>query len=145
MHFLADFNVYVVLQVVLFPITVGLVLNTYAKGVVNAIQPIMPFVAMICTSLCIGSPLAINRRQILSSDGLCLLLPIMTFHLLAFTIGYWLSKLPSLRYILFFLLNFLLFSVPLNQNVWFVPCFLFFFFFFLEIVSPPISLFFWLR
>ena len=64
-------------QVVLFPVTVGLVLNTYAKGVVNVIQPIMPFVAMICTSLCIGSPLAINRRQILSSEGLSLLLPIL--------------------------------------------------------------------
>lgn len=86
-----------ILQVVLFPVTVGLVLNTYAKGVVNVIQPIMPFVAMICTSLCIGSPLAINRRQILSKEGVFLLLPIVTFHLLAFTVGYWLSKLPPLR------------------------------------------------
>ncbi|XP_020245462.1 probable sodium/metabolite cotransporter BASS3, chloroplastic [Asparagus officinalis] len=86
-----------ILQVVLFPVTVGLALNTYAKGVVNVIQPIMPFVAMICTSLCIGSPLAINRRQILSSEGLSLLLPILTFHLLAFAFGYWLSRLPSLR------------------------------------------------
>ncbi|KAJ6809466.1 putative sodium/metabolite cotransporter BASS3, chloroplastic [Iris pallida] len=86
-----------ILQVVLFPVTVGLLLNTYAKPVVNVIQPLMPFVAMVCTSLCIGSPLAINRSQILSSDGLFLLLPILAFHTLAFTLGYWISKLPSLR------------------------------------------------
>jgi bile acid:Na+ symporter, BASS family len=56
------------LQVVLVPVTLGLLLNTYAKGVVNAIQPVMPVVAMVCTPLCIGSPLAINRSKILSSD-----------------------------------------------------------------------------
>ncbi|PUZ75535.1 hypothetical protein GQ55_1G180300 [Panicum hallii var. hallii] len=35
-----------ILQVVLVPVTLGLLLNTYAKGVVNVIQPAMPFVAM---------------------------------------------------------------------------------------------------
>lgn len=86
-----------ILQVVLVPVALGLFLNTYAKGVVNVIQPIMPFVAMVCTSLCIGSPLAINRNQILSWDGVQLLLPVLIFHLAAFTMGYWLSKLPFLR------------------------------------------------
>ncbi|CAA6659830.1 unnamed protein product [Spirodela intermedia] len=86
-----------ILQVVLLPVTVGLVLNTYAKPVVNILKPIMPFVAMVCTSLCIGSPLAINRNQILSAEGLQLLFPILTFHLAAFTLGYWLSKLPIFR------------------------------------------------
>uniref|UniRef100_A0A1D1YJB0 Putative sodium-dependent transporter yocS n=1 Tax=Anthurium amnicola TaxID=1678845 RepID=A0A1D1YJB0_9ARAE len=86
-----------ILQVVLIPITVGLVLNTYAKSVVNVIKPIMPFVAMVCTSLCIGSPLAINRSQILSAEGLQLLFPVLSFHLAAFTLGYWVPKLPFLR------------------------------------------------
>ncbi|CAL5058276.1 unnamed protein product [Urochloa decumbens] len=36
-----------ILQVVLVPVTLGLFLNTYAKGVVNVIQPVMPFVAMV--------------------------------------------------------------------------------------------------
>ncbi|XP_078434365.1 sodium Bile acid symporter family [Wolffia australiana] len=86
-----------IIQVVLIPVTVGLFLNTYAKTVVNFLKPIMPFVAMVCTSLCIGSPLAINRNQILSAEGLRLLFPILTFHLSAFTFGYWFSKLPFFR------------------------------------------------
>ncbi|OAY85829.1 putative sodium/metabolite cotransporter BASS3, chloroplastic [Ananas comosus] len=86
-----------ILQVVLVPISLGLLLNTYAKAVVNVVQPIMPFVAMFCTSLCIGSPLAINRSKILSSEGFLLLVPILTFHIVAFMLGYWFSKLPFLR------------------------------------------------
>ncbi|ERN11864.1 hypothetical protein AMTR_s00020p00147840 [Amborella trichopoda] len=86
-----------ILQVVLLPITLGLVLNTYAKPVVNAIRPFMPFLAMICTSLCIGSPLAINRNQILTMDGLRLLAPVLVFHTSAFIVGYWVSKLEFLR------------------------------------------------
>ncbi|KAM4070337.1 hypothetical protein ACB094_12G158100 [Castanea mollissima] len=86
-----------ILQVVLVPVTLGLVLNTYAKPVVTVLEPVMPFVAMICTSLCIGSPLAINRNQILSAEGLRLVLPIFMFHAVAFTVGYWVSKIPVFR------------------------------------------------
>ncbi|KAL7264018.1 hypothetical protein ACSBR1_002052 [Camellia fascicularis] len=86
-----------ILQVVLVPVTLGLLLNTYAKSVVNILQPVMPFVAMICTSICIGSPLAINRSQILSTEGLQLVVPVLTFHAVAFTLGYLISKIPFLR------------------------------------------------
>lgn len=86
-----------ILQVVLAPITLGLVLNSYAKPVVAVLRPVMPFVAMVCTSLCIGSPLAINRTQILSAEGLRLVGPVLTFHAVAFTVGYWISKLPFFR------------------------------------------------
>ncbi|CAL5388142.1 unnamed protein product [Camellia sinensis] len=86
-----------ILQVVLVPVTLGLLLNTYAKSVVNILQPVMPFVAMICTSMCIGSPLAINRSHILSTEGLQLVLPVLTFHAVAFTLGYLISKIPLLR------------------------------------------------
>ncbi|XP_015871975.3 probable sodium/metabolite cotransporter BASS3, chloroplastic [Ziziphus jujuba] len=86
-----------ILQVVLVPISLGLVLNTYAKPVVNVVQPVMPFVAMICTSLCIGSPLAINRTRILSTEGFRLIFPVLAFHVVAFTLGYWVSKIPGLR------------------------------------------------
>ncbi|CAL5386085.1 unnamed protein product [Camellia sinensis] len=85
-----------ILQVVLVPVTLGLLLNTYAKSVVNILQPVMPFVAMICTSMCIGSPLAINRSHILSTEGLQLVLPVLTFHAVAFTLGYLISKIPLL-------------------------------------------------
>ncbi|XVF32066.1 hypothetical protein REPUB_Repub17cG0049900 [Reevesia pubescens] len=86
-----------ILQVVLVPITLGLVLNTYAKPVVTILRPVMPFVAMICTSMCIGSPLALNRSQILSKEGLQLVLPVLTFHAVAFAVGYWISKIPAFR------------------------------------------------
>ncbi|WJX76090.1 putative sodium/metabolite cotransporter bass3, chloroplastic [Trifolium repens] len=86
-----------ILQVVLAPVTLGLILNTYAKPVVSILRPMMPFVAMICTSMCIGSPLAINRSQILSGQGLRLVAPVLIFHAAAFTLGYWFSNLPSLR------------------------------------------------
>lgn len=81
-----------ILQVVLVPVSLGLLLNTYAKSVVNLVQPVMPFVAMVCTSLCIGSPLAINRGHILSAEGLRLIAPVLTFHAAALTLGYWFSK-----------------------------------------------------
>ncbi|XP_057780960.1 probable sodium/metabolite cotransporter BASS3, chloroplastic [Salvia miltiorrhiza] len=86
-----------ILQVVLAPIALGLALNTYAKPVVSILQPVMPFVAMICTSLCIGSPLAINRSQILSIEGLRLVAPVLSFHAVAFTLGYWAAKIQPLR------------------------------------------------
>ncbi|XP_019178227.1 PREDICTED: probable sodium/metabolite cotransporter BASS3, chloroplastic [Ipomoea nil] len=87
-----------ILQVVLVPVTLGLVLNTYAKPVVSVIQPVMPVVAMACTSMCIGSPLAINRAQILSTEGAKLLGPILAFHAAAFTLGYWIPKFPIFRF-----------------------------------------------
>lgn len=86
-----------ILQVVLVPVALGLVLNTYAKPVVTFVQPTMPIVAMICTSLCIGSPLAINQTQILSAEGLQLILPVLAFHTVSFVFGYWVSRIPALR------------------------------------------------
>ncbi|KAM7501637.1 hypothetical protein LguiB_000541 [Lonicera macranthoides] len=86
-----------ILQVVLVPITLGLALNTYAKPVVAVLQPVMPFIAMVCTSMCIGSPLAINQSQILSAEGLKLIGPVLAFHTVAFALGYWISKIPLFR------------------------------------------------
>ncbi|KAL9243098.1 hypothetical protein vseg_017026 [Gypsophila vaccaria] len=86
-----------ILQVVLVPVSLGLLLNTYAKSVVKILQPVMPVVAMVCTSLCIGSPLAINRASILSTEGLRLITPVLAFHAAAFVLGYWLSKIPFAR------------------------------------------------
>eukprot|EP00252_Welwitschia_mirabilis_P001909 TRINITY_DN11879_c0_g1_i1.p1 TRINITY_DN11879_c0_g1~~TRINITY_DN11879_c0_g1_i1.p1 ORF type:complete len:402 (+),score=50.80 TRINITY_DN11879_c0_g1_i1:262-1467(+) len=82
-----------ILQVVLAPIAIGLTLNTYAKPLVNRIQPLMPFLAMFCTSLCIGSPLALNRNKIISMEGFQLLLPVLLFHTCSFAMGFWLAKL----------------------------------------------------
>ena len=84
-------------QVVLVPVALGLALNMYAKPVVNLLRPVMPLVALFCTSLCIGSPLAINRSQILSAEGLRLVFPVLAFHTVSFIAGYWVSKIPIFR------------------------------------------------
>jgi len=84
-------------QVVIAPIMLGLALNTYAKGFVNKVRQFMPLVAMVCTSLCIGSPLALNRSQIVSIEGFKLLFPVLAFHTSAFILGYWVPRIPWWR------------------------------------------------
>ncbi len=79
----------------------GLALNTYAKAFVNKARQFMPLVAMVCTSLCIGSPLALNRNQIVSIEGFKLLFPVLAFHTSAFIVGYWLPRLPWWRLVSF--------------------------------------------
>lgn len=86
-----------ILQVVILPIVLGLSLNTYAKSFVDKIRAFMPLVAMVCTSLCIGSPLALNRSRIVSVEGFRLLFPVLAFHVSAFVLGYWISRLPFWR------------------------------------------------
>ena len=86
-----------ILQVVVLPVSLGLILNTYARPLVDRIRPLLPLMAMVCTSLCIGSPLALSRNLLLSSHGVLLFAPVLCFHLLTFAAGYWLSKLPVFR------------------------------------------------
>lgn len=86
-----------ILQIVLCPVMLGLTLNTYAKPVVDVIRPVMPVMAMVCTSMCIGSPLALNRAHVASLQGLQLLVPVVVFHVAAFAFGYWLARLPAVR------------------------------------------------
>ncbi|CAI9774662.1 unnamed protein product [Fraxinus pennsylvanica] len=77
---------------------IGSVIPVDAVAMAKSIlQPVMPLVAMFCTSMCIGSPLAINRSQILSAEGLRLVCPVLSFHVVAFILGYWFSKIPPLR------------------------------------------------
>lgn len=81
-------------QVVVGPVFLGLALNTYARRQVDAVRPYVPLVGMLCTSLCIGSPLAMNRAMLLNPAGVRLLAPVIAFHVAAFAAGYWFSKLP---------------------------------------------------
>lgn len=86
------------MQVVIVPVFVGLALNTYAKSAVDKVRSFMPLVAMVCTALCIGSPLALNRAKIVSMEGLQLMFPVLAFHIGAFVLGYWISRVPFWRY-----------------------------------------------
>ncbi|CAM6102469.1 unnamed protein product [Calypogeia fissa] len=86
-----------ILQVVIAPVFLGLALNTFAKSAVDKVRSFLPLVAMACTSLCIGSPLALNRERIVSMAGLQLMVPVLAFHIGAFTLGYLIAKFPLWR------------------------------------------------
>eukprot|EP00268_Persea_americana_P048788 TRINITY_DN5181_c0_g1_i2.p1 TRINITY_DN5181_c0_g1~~TRINITY_DN5181_c0_g1_i2.p1 ORF type:complete len:159 (+),score=23.73 TRINITY_DN5181_c0_g1_i2:565-1041(+) len=58
-----------------------------------AIRPLLPPLSVFVTALCVGSPLAINIKAILSPFGITILLLIIGFHASAFVAGYILAGL----------------------------------------------------
>ncbi|CAN6860009.1 unnamed protein product [Brassica oleracea] len=91
-----------ILQVVVTPIAAGLLLNRLFPRLSNAIKPFLPALTLIDMACCIGAPLALNIDSILSPFGATILLLVITFHLLAFVAGYFLtglffSKAPDVK------------------------------------------------
>ncbi|KAE8657345.1 putative sodium/metabolite cotransporter BASS5 [Hibiscus syriacus] len=82
-----------ILQIVIAPITVGLLLNWLFPHLCNSMRPFLPPLAVLDTACCVGAPLAINISSVLSPFGLTLLLLIVAFHLSAFIAGYFFSGL----------------------------------------------------
>ncbi|KAJ3692678.1 hypothetical protein LUZ60_011773 [Juncus effusus] len=75
-------------QIVVFPIALGLLLNRFLPRVCEAIKPFLPPLSVFVTALCVGSPLAINIKAVLSPFGIGVLVLIFGFHFLAFVLGY---------------------------------------------------------
>ncbi|CAN7092034.1 probable sodium/metabolite cotransporter BASS5, chloroplastic [Brassica rapa] len=91
-----------ILQVVVTPIAAGLLLNRLFPRLSNAIKPFLPALTLIDMACCLGAPLALNIDSILSPFGATILLLVITFHLLAFVAGYFLtgllfSKAPDVK------------------------------------------------
>ncbi|KAF3777684.1 putative sodium/metabolite cotransporter [Nymphaea thermarum] len=82
-----------IIQIVVAPIAAGLLLNMFIPGVCSTIRPFLPFLSVLVTALCVGSPLAINIKSILSPFGMVVLLLIVGFHTSAFISGYVLTDL----------------------------------------------------
>eukprot|EP00850_Spirogloea_muscicola_P020157 SM000208S06327 [mRNA] locus=s208:215485:218288:+ [translate_table: standard] len=80
-----------ILQIVLVPITAGLLLNRYGGKVASAVKPFLPVVSVVTTALCVGSPLATNITSLRSATGLLLVVPVVAFHTAAFVAGYWMA------------------------------------------------------
>ncbi|GMJ06165.1 Bile Acid Sodium Symporter 6 [Hibiscus trionum] len=80
-----------ILQIVIAPITAGLLLNRLFPRLCNAMRPFLPPLSVLDTACCIGAPLAININSVLSRFGLTVSLLIVAFHLSAFVAGYFLS------------------------------------------------------
>ncbi|KAJ4777100.1 Bile acid sodium symporter [Rhynchospora pubera] len=89
-------------QIVVAPIAAGLLLNRFLPKICSAIQPFLPPLSVFVTALCVGSPLAINIKAVLSPFGVGIVLLIFGFHLMAFILGYglagtWFSKSADVK------------------------------------------------
>ncbi|KAK2989148.1 hypothetical protein RJ640_027222 [Escallonia rubra] len=82
-----------ILQIVLAPIAAGLLLNRFLPQISSAIRPFLPPLSVFVTALCVGAPLAINIKSVMSPSGISILLLVIGFHLSAFTSSYVLSGL----------------------------------------------------
>lgn len=74
-------------QVVLFPIALGMFLNRFCNRVVKAVLPFSPVLGVAATCLLVGSSVAQCAQPILSA-GLALQVPILLLHLLGGVLGY---------------------------------------------------------
>lgn len=75
------------LQVVLIPISLGLLLNRYAPAITRRSEGVSTLLAMLVIVMIIGSVLGNGRAQLLSS-GAMLLLAVFLLHALGFVLGY---------------------------------------------------------
>ncbi len=79
-------------QVVILPVTAGVVLNHYFHKWVQRITPYTPFLAVLSIVFIVDYILAAKKPAILDS-GLALVGAVVTLHLLGFALGYGLSRL----------------------------------------------------
>lgn len=75
------------IQVVLFPIALGMLLNRYANRAVRAVLPFSPVIGVAATCLLVGSSVAQCATPILQA-GLSLQIPIMLLHIIGGLVGY---------------------------------------------------------
>uniref|UniRef100_A0ACD5YDK6 Uncharacterized protein n=1 Tax=Avena sativa TaxID=4498 RepID=A0ACD5YDK6_AVESA len=80
-----------IVQIVVAPIAAGLLLNRFLPRLCSAIQPFLPPLSVFVTALCVGSPLAINIKAVLSPYGLSIVLLLLAFHTTSFVAGYHLA------------------------------------------------------
>ncbi|PKU70096.1 probable sodium/metabolite cotransporter BASS1, chloroplastic isoform X2 [Dendrobium catenatum] len=79
-------------QVVLFPVLLGAILNQYCNNLVKFVSPVMPFIAVATVAILCGSAIAQSASAILSS-GLQVVIASIALHGSGFFFGYVLSKL----------------------------------------------------
>ncbi|XP_061357793.1 probable sodium/metabolite cotransporter BASS5, chloroplastic [Gastrolobium bilobum] len=83
--------VFSISQIVVAPITVGLLLNCFFPHIRNAIRPFLPPLSVLVAAICAGAPVAINIESIYSPFGVAILFLVVAFHLSSFIAGYILS------------------------------------------------------
>lgn len=84
------------LQVVVIPITAGVLLNRYAHRLTKKILPAAPAVAVLAITLIVASIIGAGREAILSAAPR-LVTAVAALHLLGFLLGYWFSRMITGR------------------------------------------------
>lgn len=79
-------------QIVVVPIAAGIALNRFADPISRRIRPLMPLFSVLVTSLCVGSPLAMNIEAVRSPFGLAVLVLVFGFHAAGFLLGFYLAR-----------------------------------------------------
>jgi len=82
------------LQVVIFPIVLGLIMNRFLPVFTKKIIPSMPLVSILFISLIVASIIGAGRDQIIHS-GWKLIAAVFSLHTLGFIFGYVFSKIIS--------------------------------------------------
>ncbi|MGJ0489404.1 bile acid:sodium symporter family protein [Methylobacter sp.] len=84
------------LQVVILPVTLGMLLNRYTPRLVQAVMPVAPLASVIVIALICASIIGANAGMIKAS-ALSLLSAVALLHLGGFTLGYMMARLLKLE------------------------------------------------
>lgn len=87
---------YSTLQVVVLPVTLGMLLNRYTPRLVRAVMPVAPLVSVLVIALICASIIGANAGTIKDS-ALSLLSAVALLHLGGFTLGYVAARLLKLE------------------------------------------------
>lgn len=82
------------LQVVIFPIVIGLLMNRFLPKATKQITPVMPLISVLFISLIVASIIGSSKNEIINA-GFSLIAAVFSLHFLGFFFGYIFSKLIS--------------------------------------------------
>ena len=80
------------LKIVLIPVLLGVVLNTFFHQHLRRLQPIFPVVATVAIVIVIAIVVALNQER-LANTGLAIVAAVILHNLLGFLGGYWIPRL----------------------------------------------------
>jgi len=83
-------------QVVILPVTAGVLLNHYFPSAMQRVTPYTPFLAVLSIVFIVDYILAAKKQSILESGG-DLLLAVVTLHFLGFVLGYILARITGVE------------------------------------------------
>lgn len=84
-----------ILQVVILPITLGLVVRTILRETADTIEEYMPAVSSIAISCIVGGVIGANKEKILASFGLIVVVVIL-HNLLGYALGFFVGRMSGM-------------------------------------------------